>query len=114
MGTCPFCRAQTLPGDSICYSCGRVISGASGMDARVKGEFMRSPTRRAKQGVAPQHAMSKGGAKRRGRRKRSRFDRRLHGDSATSYRGSSCVLRRVFIWPRGTCAIQSDRSRGEL
>ena len=74
MGTCPFCRAQTLPGDSICYSCGRVISGASGMDARVKGDFMRSPTRRAKQGVAPQHATSKGIAKRKGRRKRSRIN----------------------------------------
>ena len=39
MGACPFCRAQTLPGDSICYSCGRVISGASGMNQRVRGEF---------------------------------------------------------------------------
>ena len=60
MGTCPFCRAQTLPGDSICYSCGRVITGASGMDSRVKGEFMRSPTRKAKRGMAPRQAkMSK-------------------------------------------------------
>ena len=35
---------------------------------------MRSPTRRAKDGVAPRHAMSKGGAKRRGRKKRSRIN----------------------------------------
>ena len=74
MGTCPFCRAQTFPGDSICYSCGRVISGASGMDSRVKGQFMRSPTRKAKRGVAPRHAASKSTAKRRGRRKRSRIN----------------------------------------
>ena len=75
MGTCPFCRAQTLPGDSICYSCGRVITGASGMDSRVKGEFMRSPTRKAKHGMAPKHAkMSKANTKRRGRKKRSRIN----------------------------------------
>ncbi len=74
MGTCPFCRAQTLPGDSICYSCGRVISGASGMDARAKGEFMRSPTRKARRGQAPRHSMAKGQTKRIGRRKRSRIN----------------------------------------
>ena len=75
MGTCPFCRAQTLPGDSICYSCGRVITGASGMDSRVKGEFMRSPTRKAKHGMAPRQAqMSKANPKRRGRKKRSRIN----------------------------------------
>ena len=68
MGTCPFCRAQTLPGDSICYSCGRVISGASGMDARVKGEFMRSSTRKARRGQAPRHSMAKGQTMRRGRK----------------------------------------------
>ena len=53
MGACPFCRAQTLPGDSICYSCGRVISGASGMTQRVRGEFSRGTTRRASAGSAP-------------------------------------------------------------
>ena len=31
MGTCPFCLAPALEGDTICFSCGRVISGASGM-----------------------------------------------------------------------------------
>jgi hypothetical protein len=74
MGTCPFCRAQTLPGDSICFSCGRVISGASGMDSRVKGEFMRGTTRNAKQGVAPRHAMQSAKPKRGGKRKKSRIN----------------------------------------
>jgi len=74
MGTCPFCRAQTLPGDSICFSCGRVISGASGMDSRVKGEFMRGKTRNAKQGVAPRHAMQNAKPKRGGKRKKSRIN----------------------------------------
>ncbi|MAV03143.1 MAG: hypothetical protein CBE39_01475, partial [Euryarchaeota archaeon TMED279] len=74
MGTCPFCRAQTLPGDSICYSCGRVITGASGMDSRVKGEFMRGSTRKAKAGVAPVHAMKGGKTKRGGRRKKSKIN----------------------------------------
>ena len=44
------------------------------MESRVKGEFMRSPTRKARQGVAPRHAMTKGKTKRRGRRKRSRIN----------------------------------------
>ena len=35
---------------------------------------MRSPTRKAKRGVAPRHAMAKGKAKRSGRRKRSRIN----------------------------------------
>lgn len=74
MGTCPFCRAQTLPGDSICYSCGRVISGASGMDSRVKGEFQRSPTRSARKGVSRRHTMSGGNTRRGGRKKRSRIN----------------------------------------
>lgn len=26
MGNCPYCRAVTVPGDSICYSCGRLLS----------------------------------------------------------------------------------------
>ena len=37
------------------------------MDRRVKGEFMRSPTRKARRGVAPRHA-TKGQTKRRGRK----------------------------------------------
>ncbi|MDA0878526.1 MAG: zinc ribbon domain-containing protein, partial [archaeon] len=27
MGTCPHCRAVTLPGDAVCYSCGRFLKG---------------------------------------------------------------------------------------
>ena len=68
MGTCPFCRAPTIAGDSICYSCGRVITGASGMDTRVRGEFMRGSTRKAKSGIAPRQSMKSGKAKRGGRR----------------------------------------------
>ena len=71
MGICPFCRAPTMAGDSICYSCGRVITGAAGMDSRVKGEFMRGSTRRAKVGSAPRHVNAK--PKRRRSKKRSRI-----------------------------------------
>ena len=35
---------------------------------------MRSPTRKARRGVAPRHAMTKGQTKRRGRKKRSRIN----------------------------------------
>ena len=73
MGACPFCRAQTLPGDSICYSCGRVISGASGMTQRVRGEFSRGTTRRASAGSAPMKKKSDGGGIRR-RRKKSKLN----------------------------------------
>ena len=73
MGACPFCRAQTLPGDSICYSCGRVISGASGMNQRVRGEFSRGTTRRASAGSAPMKKKSDGGGIRR-RRKKSKLN----------------------------------------
>ena len=27
MGTCPHCRAVTLPGDAVCYTCGRFLQG---------------------------------------------------------------------------------------
>ena len=27
MGTCPHCRAVTLPGDAVCYTCGRFLKG---------------------------------------------------------------------------------------
>lgn len=74
MGTCPFCRAQTLPGDSICYSCGRVMTGASGMDSRARGEFNRSPTRRARRGSAPRHSRSEAKTRRGGKKKRSRIN----------------------------------------
>ncbi len=69
MGACPFCRAQTLPGDTICYSCGRVISGASGMTQRVRGDFSRDSTRKAKSGMAPMKRKSDGTNIRRKRKK---------------------------------------------
>ena len=68
MGTCPFCLSPTMEGDSICYSCGRVISGAAGMDSREKGEFQRSSSRGAKRGMAPRQA-AKPMRRRRGKKK---------------------------------------------
>ena len=44
------------------------------MDSRVKGEFMRGSTRKAKAGVAPVHAMKRGKTKRGGRRKKSKIN----------------------------------------
>ena len=44
------------------------------MDSRVKGEFMRTPTRKAKHGVPPRQAMASGKTKRGGRKKRSRIN----------------------------------------
>ena len=44
------------------------------MDSRVKGEFMRGSTRKAKAGVAPVHAMKSGKTKRGGRRKKSKIN----------------------------------------
>ena len=73
MGACPFCRAQTLPGDSICYSCGRVISGASGMNQRVRGEFRRESTRKARSGRAPKKHQTDS-TKIRRRRKKSKLN----------------------------------------
>ena len=71
MGTCPFCRAQTIAGDSICYSCGRVITGTGGMDSRAKGEYMRGSTRMATKGVAPRFSSAK--PKRMRKKKQSRI-----------------------------------------
>lgn len=68
MGSCPFCLSPTMEGDSICYSCGRVISGASGMGGREKGEFQRSSSRGAKRGLAPRQA-AKPMRRRRGKKK---------------------------------------------
>ena len=40
--------SSTMPEDVICFSCGRVISGASGAKARGRREFRGSSTRGAK------------------------------------------------------------------
>ena len=68
MGSCPFCLSPTMEGDSICYSCGRVISGAAGMESREKGEFQRASSRGAKRGMAPRQA-AKPMRRRRGKKK---------------------------------------------
>ena len=35
MGSCPYCAATTLDGDTICYSCGRVLANSSIMQHRI-------------------------------------------------------------------------------
>ncbi|MGB1633342.1 MAG: hypothetical protein ACPHEN_08210, partial [Candidatus Poseidoniaceae archaeon] len=35
MGSCPYCAATTLDGDTICYSCGRVLANSSIMEHRI-------------------------------------------------------------------------------
>ena len=67
MGRCPYCMASTLPSDVICYSCGRVTTGSSGMVQRSRGEFMRGATSGARDGLAPK--MRRSQAKMRRRRK---------------------------------------------
>ncbi len=59
--------ASTLPTDVICYSCGRVTTGTSGMVQRSRGEFMRGSTTGARDGLAPK--MRRSQAKMRRRRK---------------------------------------------
>ena len=49
--------SSTMPGDSICFSCGRVITGSGGMDDRVKGNFQRASSSGAVKGKAPQMMM---------------------------------------------------------
>lgn len=43
MGTCPHCRAVTLPGDAVCYSCGRFLKG-EGSDYTMPNAPMRRGT----------------------------------------------------------------------
>ncbi len=35
MGSCPYCGATTLDGDTICYSCGRVLANSAIMEHRI-------------------------------------------------------------------------------
>ncbi len=65
MGRCPYCMASTLPTDVICYSCGRVTSGSSGMVQRSRGEFMRGATTGARDGLAPKMRRSQAKMRRR-------------------------------------------------
>lgn len=43
MGTCPHCRAVTLPGDAVCYTCGRFLKG-QGTDYAMPNAPMRRGT----------------------------------------------------------------------
>ena len=41
MGNCPYCRSVTLPGDTICYSCGRVLANISSPNFAAEQQFNR-------------------------------------------------------------------------
>ena len=39
MGNCPYCRSVTLPGDTICYSCGRVLANIKSKQFAAEQQF---------------------------------------------------------------------------
>jgi hypothetical protein len=39
MGNCPYCRSVTLPGDTICYSCGRVLANIKSPNFAAEQQF---------------------------------------------------------------------------
>ena len=39
MGTCPYCRSVTLPGDTICYTCGRVLANITSKQFAAEQQF---------------------------------------------------------------------------
>lgn len=39
MGACPYCRSASLPGDTICYSCGRVLPKGDRGSYRLEQQF---------------------------------------------------------------------------
>lgn len=41
MGACPYCRSTALPGDTICYSCGRVLPKGDRSSYRMEQQFSR-------------------------------------------------------------------------
>ncbi len=41
MGACPYCRSATLPGDTICYSCGRVLPTGDRASYRLEQQFSK-------------------------------------------------------------------------
>ena len=45
MGACPYCRSAALPGDTICYSCGRVIPQGDRESYRLEQQFTQKGTR---------------------------------------------------------------------
>ena len=42
MGACPYCRSATLPGDTICYSCGRVLPTGDRESYRLEQQFSKN------------------------------------------------------------------------
>tara|TARA_B100000900_G_scaffold106743_3_gene88605 strand:+ start:1849 stop:3429 length:1581 start_codon:yes stop_codon:yes gene_type:complete len=41
MGACPYCRSATLPSDTICYSCGRVLPKGDRGSYRLEQQFTK-------------------------------------------------------------------------
>lgn len=41
MGACPYCRSTTLPSDTICYSCGRVLPKGDRKSYRLEQQFSK-------------------------------------------------------------------------
>ncbi|DAC08217.1 MAG TPA: transglutaminase domain-containing protein [Candidatus Poseidoniales archaeon] len=41
MGACPYCRSATLPSDTICYSCGRVLPKGDRGSYRLEQQFSK-------------------------------------------------------------------------
>ncbi len=39
MGKCPYCRSATLPGDTICYTCGRVLANIKSKQFAAEQQF---------------------------------------------------------------------------
>ncbi len=44
MGSCPYCRSVTLPGDTICYSCGRVLANLNSKSFALEQQFNNGST----------------------------------------------------------------------
>ncbi|MEL0331347.1 MAG: transglutaminase-like domain-containing protein [Candidatus Poseidoniales archaeon] len=42
MGACPYCRSTSLPGDTICYSCGRVLPKGDRGSYRLEQQFSKT------------------------------------------------------------------------
>ncbi|MCH1616528.1 MAG: hypothetical protein L7R83_03360, partial [Candidatus Poseidonia sp.] len=42
MGACPYCRSASLPGDTICYSCGRVLPKGDRGSYRLEQQFRKN------------------------------------------------------------------------
>ena len=68
MARCPYCLGPNPAGSTICYTCGRVVAGSSGMNVRVGvaphgGELVQNVRR----GPAPNMTIRRDGRRRRKR-----------------------------------------------